>query len=138
MKRIYVDAGMNPPEICYVIDGETHVEAHSETTVNRAEYHAIIEGLFALGRTGYRGLAVVLSDSQLVVRQLTGQYQTRDARLKELQAIVRSDAAAQFEWIPREENEAGKILERRKNEAKLARSHSRDTDLAGSDRLGSK
>ena len=53
------------------------------TTNNVAEYQGLLLGLKALHQLGARKI-VVQSDSQLLVRQLNGEYQVRDEKLKVL------------------------------------------------------
>ena len=53
------------------------------TTNNVAEYEGLIMGLEALLQLGAKTVRVQ-SDSQLLVRQLNGEYRVRDARLKAL------------------------------------------------------
>ncbi|RXE56989.1 ribonuclease H [Methanoculleus taiwanensis] len=74
-------------------------------TNNVAEYHAVINALTeARKHTG--GTVVVHSDSELVVRQLTGQYRIRKEHLAELHQKVLQRAAAfkavSFVSVPRE------------------------------------
>jgi len=88
-----------------------------ETTNNVAEYKALIWGLEnALKKT--TGHIHVQADSQLMIRQLTGQYKVRAVDLKPLYEQVRA-LLAQFEnviltHIPRELN---KVADMRANEA---------------------
>lgn len=51
-----------------------------KTTNNVAEYHALLEGLKALKRVGAKR-AIIHSDSQLMVKQLMGEYRVRDPKL---------------------------------------------------------
>jgi ribonuclease HI len=53
------------------------------TTNNVAEYEALLMGLEALLELGRRQI-VVQSDSELLVRQLNGQYRVKDEKLKVL------------------------------------------------------
>jgi ribonuclease HI len=50
-------------------------------TNNVAEYEALIMGLEALLRLGHKNIRVQ-SDSQLLVRQLNGEYRVKDEKLK--------------------------------------------------------
>jgi ribonuclease HI len=52
-------------------------------TNNVAEYEALLMGLEALLALGKKNIRVQ-SDSELMVRQLTGQYRVRDPKLKAL------------------------------------------------------
>jgi ribonuclease HI len=54
-----------------------------KTTNNVAEYEALLMGLEALLALGRKNIRVQ-SDSELMVRQLTGQYRVRDPKLKAL------------------------------------------------------
>lgn len=60
-------------------------------TNNVAEYRALIAGLRAAGETGAEALVVVM-DSELVVRQMTGEYRVKHAGLKPLHAEARQAA----------------------------------------------
>jgi len=64
-----------------------HKECIGETTNNMAEYTAIIKALgFAAGKCRK---VVLTSDSELVIRQLKGEYRVREERLQELNRKVR-------------------------------------------------
>jgi len=54
-----------------------------EATNNVAEYSALLEGLKSLKNMKAEKV-VVYSDSQLVVRQIKGEYKVRDSKLKPL------------------------------------------------------
>lgn len=74
-------------------------------TNNVAEYHGIINGLRA-AREFTRGHLRVRSDSELAVRQLTGQYRIRKDHLAaladEAQNLSRDFVEVRFENVPRE------------------------------------
>jgi ribonuclease HI len=77
------------------------------TTNNVAEYEALLMGLEALLKAGKKKIRIQ-SDSELLVRQLNGQYRVKDEKLKLLydRAMV---LLRQFDWyhvlhIPRESN----------------------------------
>lgn len=59
-----------------------------EGTNNQAEYKAIVKGLTAAVDYS-QGWVEVRSDSQVAVRQLNGEYETKDPTLEELQTHVR-------------------------------------------------
>jgi len=73
------------------------VEARGEfigpATNNVAEYRGLIAGLEAAAAHGATPLAVVM-DSELVIRQMTGQYRVKHAGLKPLHLEARRAAAA--------------------------------------------
>jgi ribonuclease HI len=82
-------------------------------TNNVAEYAAVIAGLELAGQLGLTALDVYL-DAQLVVRQLTGEYRTKDARLAGLKARALTLAAdlpgVRFHFIPRTKNRLADAL----------------------------
>ncbi len=80
--------------------------AHS--TNNVAEYVAAIRALEWLARHGYTGPVELFGDSQLVVRQMTGEYEVKADHLRayhdHLRSLTKAFARVDFRWIPREEN----------------------------------
>lgn len=88
------------------------VEARGEylgpVTNNVAEYRALIAGLLAAAQHGAPALRVCM-DSELVVRQMTGEYRVRHRGLKPLHAAARQAAVRlprlRFVAVSREENE---------------------------------
>jgi ribonuclease HI len=87
------------------------VEARGEyigtATNNVAEYRALIAGLQAAAAHGASPLAVVM-DSELVIRQMTGQYKVKNAGLKPLHLEAKAAAVklAKVTWssVAREHN----------------------------------
>lgn len=102
-----------PGALGYVLsDGAGHeVEARGEylgvCTNNVAEYRSLIAGLTAATRHGVTSL-VVRMDSELVVRQMLGQYKVKNEGLKPLHAEARQAVAkvgqVRFESVPRDDN----------------------------------
>ncbi|MDK2915650.1 MAG: ribonuclease [Euryarchaeota archaeon] len=74
-------------------------------TNNVAEYHAVINGLDA-AREFTSGRLTVRSDSELVVRQLTGRYRITKEHLaglaEEVRRRMRHFTEVRFESVPRE------------------------------------
>lgn len=60
-----------------------------ETTNNVAEYRALLAGLEEARHLGASEIEV-RSDSELLVRQMAGEYRVRNARLQELHARARA------------------------------------------------
>ncbi len=94
-----------------------------QMTNNQAEYRALILGLQAIAR--YQPAAVqVCLDSELVVHQMNGRYQVRDAALRPLYQEAQKLAAAlpqvQFHHVPRRQNAHADALA---NEALDAHQH---------------
>lgn len=78
-----------------------------QKTNNEAEYLALLRALQEVQRLRPKAVTVRM-DSQLVVRQMTGQWRVRDERLRQLKeqvdAIVATLPHVDFEWNPRELN----------------------------------
>ncbi len=87
--------------------------AIGQATNNVAEYQALIAGLEAALAAGVRHLEIRL-DSQLLVRQITGQYRVKAANLKplHLQAVrlLRRIERASIVHVRRELNTAADAL----------------------------
>ena len=87
------------------------IEARGEylgpVTNNVAEYRGLIAGLEAASKHGVRALEVNL-DSELVVRQMTGQYRVKNGGLKPLHQAACAAAeridVIRFVSVRREEN----------------------------------
>ena len=110
MTRIYVDG--NPKEVCCVVRGGKVERALIDgvNTNNVAEYRAILFGLHK-----YPEATEVCSDSQLVVKQLNGEYNVKQEHLRilrdrVLKRVKELKYEVTFTWVPREENKAGKVL----------------------------
>ena len=73
------------------LEREARGEYLGTVTNNVAEYQALIAGLEAAARHGARAVRVVM-DSELVVRQMTGEYRVKNAGLKPLHAEARRRA----------------------------------------------
>jgi len=93
--------------------------AHS--TNNVAEYVGAIRALEHLRSDGYTGDLIVEGDSQLVIRQMSGEYEVRAAHLKayhdRLAQLAATFREVEFRWVPREENVAADALSKRAVEA---------------------
>ncbi len=78
-----------------------------ETTNNVAEYEAVLMGLEHALELGVRRIEV-RADSQLVIRQLAGEYRVKNAGLKPLfaraRALLDRFDAARLTHVRREEN----------------------------------
>lgn len=93
-----------------------------ETTNNVAEYAALVLGLHEAIRLGVRELRVQ-SDSELLVKQLGGEYRVKDPVLRVFHALARTmrDAFSRCEivHVPREQNRAADRLANRAIDAGL-------------------
>ncbi len=125
--RLYTDGGArgNPGPAAYgfVLEAEngTVLEARGEAigvaTNNVAEYSALIAGLRRAGELGVDELEVV-SDSELLVKQMTGVYRVKNEALRGLSAeavrLARSLGRVTYRAVRREHNE---LADRLVNEA---------------------
>lgn len=114
---VHVDGGARgnpgPAAIAAVVstpEGEPLTErgeAIGIATNNVAEYRALLLGL-ALAREMGADEVEIVNDSELVARQMTGEYRVRNATLRplhdEAQAAFRSFARASIRSVPRAEN----------------------------------
>ena len=86
---------------------EARGEYLGTVTNNVAEYRALIAGLEAAARLGARSVRVVM-DSELVVRQMTGEYRVKNEGLKPLHREARQRAVAlaevAYRSVGREDN----------------------------------
>ena len=105
-----------------------HVKVVSEDvgdkTNNEAEYHALIrllsimESHLTVGQGGISrsmGEVRICSDSELLVKQVSGEYKVKEDRLRKLRdeakRLLDGMRSVRLEWVPREENLAGLWLE---------------------------
>lgn len=92
-----------PAAIAYAVLGAegdvqfADAETIGEATNNEAEYRALIAGLEELARVA-RGRIEHVSDSELLVKQLTGAYRIRAENLAALAEDVR-ELASRFEAV---------------------------------------
>jgi ribonuclease HI len=84
-----------------------------EATNNEAEYEALLLGLDRARALGSREVEIV-NDSQLVERQVRGEYRVKKAELRVLRERVIEALKAFDRWsirsVPREENELADFL----------------------------
>ena len=125
--RLFTDGGSRgnpgPAAYGYVLEAEdgtvlaAHGEAIGVATNNVAEYRALLAGLERAAEAGIDELAVV-SDSELLVKQMRGEYKVKNAALRELweeaQRLARRLSGVKYEAVRREENE---LADRLVNEA---------------------
>ncbi len=116
--RLSTDGGARgnpgPAAFAYVLeDGDgkvlaAHGEAIGTATNNVAEYRALVEGLRTAVALGVGELEVV-SDSELLVKQMRGEYRVKNERLRELSLeaarLGRELDAIDYRAVRREHNE---------------------------------
>ena len=110
-----------------IISPDGHVVAKvgkylGETTNNVAEYTGLILGLKRAKAMGLRELDV-LADSELLVKQLSGEYQVKADHLRplhdEAKALLAGFDKIDLRHIPREENEAADEMSNRAIDLRL-------------------
>jgi ribonuclease HI len=113
--------------VVLVRDGETVVTRSEDIgygTNNQAEYKALLSGLREALERGVKRL-LVRSDSQLLVRQMTGAYKVKAKPLQQLrmqaQALVNEFDDIVFEDVRREYNEVADELAKMGAEAAQSR-----------------
>jgi ribonuclease HI len=93
-----------------------------EATNNFAEYHGLLLGLRHALDLGARELQIY-ADSQLMIRQLGGQYRVRNAGLRplfdEALRLLRSFQKYELHHIPREQNSAADEMSNRAIDEKM-------------------
>jgi ribonuclease HI len=116
--RLSTDGGARgnpgPAAYAYVIEAEdgTILEARGQAigtaTNNVAEYRALVEGLRRAGEIGIDELEVV-SDSELMVKQMRGEYRVKNEALqalnREAAALAERIARVRYTAVRREHNE---------------------------------
>lgn len=112
--RLWTDGSTT--RVCYKFEDYEPIIINllKKMTSNEGEYQAIIYALEAAIRLRWKDITV-LSDSQLVVRQLNGKYAIKKKHLAKLAAQVwklrQQLDSVEFCWIKRDKNEAGIALE---------------------------
>jgi ribonuclease H / adenosylcobalamin/alpha-ribazole phosphatase len=116
--RLFTDGGSRgnpgPAAAAYVLEADdgtvlaAHGEAIGVATNNVAEYRALVAGLEQAREVGVDELEVV-SDSELVVKQMRGEYKVKNAALRELSLRAADLASAigdvRYTAVRREHNE---------------------------------
>jgi ribonuclease HI len=90
-------------------EGGLAVRPGSERATNNvAEYSGAIRALEYLISREFHGPVLVVGDSQLVIRQMTGEYEVRAEHLlayhDHLAGLARRFEQVTWTWVPREEN----------------------------------
>jgi probable phosphoglycerate mutase len=125
--RLFTDGGARgnpgPAAYGYVLEGESgqvlaaHGEAIGVATNNVAEYRGLIAGLEKAVELGVPALEVV-SDSELMVKQMRGEYKVKNEALRGLSlqaaALARRIGSVSYRHVRRAHNE---LADRLVNEA---------------------
>jgi probable phosphoglycerate mutase len=112
-----------PAAFAYVLEAEdgtvlaAHGEAIGVATNNVAEYSALVAGLERAAAAGVDDLEVI-SDSELMVKQMRGEYRVKNEALRELAVragrLAREVGTVRYTAVRREHNE---LADRLVNEA---------------------
>jgi ribonuclease H / adenosylcobalamin/alpha-ribazole phosphatase len=116
--KLFTDGGARgnpgPAAYGYVLESDdgsvlaAHGEAIGTATNNVAEYRALIAGLEKALELGADDLEVV-SDSELLVKQMRGEYKVKNAALRELSlqaaSLARELGSVSYTAVRREHNE---------------------------------
>ena len=116
--RLFTDGGSRgnpgPAAAAYVLEADdgtvlaAHGEAIGVATNNVAEYRALVAGLEQARDLGVDDLEVV-ADSELVVKQMRGEYKVKNAALRELSLraadLARNIGNVRYTAVRREHNE---------------------------------
>lgn len=130
--RLYADGAArgNPGPAgagAVIVSADGHVVAKvgkflGESTNNVAEYMGLILGLRRAKAMGIKEIDI-LADSELVVKQLNGEYQVKAEHLRplydEARALLGGFAHAAVSHIPREQNEAADEMSNRAIDQRL-------------------
>ena len=125
--RLSTDGGARgnpgPAAFGYVLEADdghvlaAHGEAIGRATNNVAEYRGLIAGMAKAAELGVRELEVV-SDSELLVKQMTGEYRVKNEALIDLSLqasrLARRLGKVRYKAVRREHNE---LADRLVNEA---------------------
>jgi ribonuclease HI len=108
-----------PAAFAYVIsrDGAPPIEERGclgRMTNNQAEYTALVRGLEHAARLGTAQEINVFSDSELMVKQMRGEYRVKNEELRDLYEQARELAghfpAVRFQHVRREQNKRADAL----------------------------
>jgi len=119
--EVYIDGGCqgNPgPMRIAVISPSTNFSVVKELgngTNNRAEYLALIYGLIYIKHLQPEEQVTIKSDSALLVNQINGRYKVKSASIVPLYQkavqLLQQLPNVTVQYVPREENLAGHLLE---------------------------
>jgi ribonuclease HI len=114
MKQVFCDSSIR--EACIWQDGFHNIATYPQLVTNNVgEYRAVLWAI----RTALpeKESVTVLTDSKLVVEQGNGRWKCKKAHLipycDQVKEYLAHYQHIKLEWISREDNPAGKILERR-------------------------
>jgi len=133
INKIYFDGGSSLHVIC-VFDENRNIsiieEINTPRTNNELEYLALVKAV-KYARNYYQRLDKVLflGDSELIIKQMIGEYKVKrihlkklyDNAIREMNIVSLNNFESHFKWVPRSENLAGIVLEKMLNKIKTER-----------------
>ncbi|RLG44678.1 MAG: ribonuclease H [Thermoproteota archaeon] len=119
--EVYIDGGCQgnpgPMRIAVAVPatGFSVVKELGNGTNNRAEYMALLYALIYVKHLQPKEKVVIKSESSLVVNQINAHYKVKSNSVKQLYQkatrLLQQLTNVTVEYIPREENRAGHLLE---------------------------
>lgn len=106
--------------ICIYDDEQEHYiieKVKEKLTNNKLEYRALIKAVnYAVNRYGVAAGYDFCGDSELIIKQMNGEYVVRKPSLRALRGdisrgLVGVKGIIHFTWVPRDKNKAGVVLE---------------------------
>lgn len=119
---VNIDGGSrgNPgPSACaFVINTGSSIVAEAfflgDMTNNQAEYNGLLKALQKLSEMGINENISIISDSELLVKQLNGEYKVKSANIADLyresQNIIKSMSGIEVMHVRREKNKLADAL----------------------------
>ncbi len=118
--KIYFDGGTALNAICiYDDDTSSYIieRVDKNLTNNQLEYTALIKAaVYAVKKYGNRNAYIFCGDSELIIKQMNGDYVVRKPTLRALrgkiyEALKHVEGTIHYVWEPRDKNKAGIVLE---------------------------
>lgn len=126
MNNIFFDGSTQLNSVCvYDESGKRYIMKRIDEvcTNNELEYYALLVAVRYVNRSNYKLVdCMFIGDSELIIKQMKGEYGARRGNMKMLRQKVADEIfrggyvglelADFFKWVPRDENMAGKYLDR--------------------------
>lgn len=117
--KIYFDGGTALNAICiYDEDRKKYFVSNTKKglTNNTLEYMALLKAVkYAHTYYGITSSFVFCGDSELIIKQMNNEYAVKKLHLKALKDSINGNLVhvthSRFEWVSREQNKAGIVLE---------------------------
>ncbi len=120
--EIYFDGGTRGNRVCVVKKQKKQNVINTKAlrfkqTNNQLEYSALLLAVRSIPIYHYKNNVSIIGDSELVIKQMKGQYTVKSKKLMDLYEQVVEEIKLRnihliFYWVPRDENLAGIELEK--------------------------